>query len=237
MRFSTRLDSLQRKAFQFAKLLKETANIPWAAIGISGSIMLGIHMPSSDIDPIIYGSNNCKKVLSALQELLDKTQGSLEHYNEKDLKMLFDFRSKDTQMNFEDFERTESRKLMQGKFEGTDYFVRFVKDWNELDEEYGEIQYKNLGPAKIEATVTDDSESIFTPCTYEVENVKVVEGIRSEKINLIASFRGRFCEQARKGDVVVAKGKVEQIKDRRDNSEHFRLLVGGSVTDYIIQKS
>ena len=46
--------------------------------------------------------------------------------------MLFDFRSKDTIMTFEDFAEVESRKAFQGKFMETDYFVRFVKDWQEI---------------------------------------------------------------------------------------------------------
>jgi hypothetical protein len=125
---------------------------------------------------------------------------------------------------------------MEGKFKGTDYFVRFVKDWNEIDENYGDVQYKNVGEAKVEATVINDSESTFTPCTYKVENVKPLEGSTIEHIEEITSFRGRFCEQARKGETVVAQGKIERVTDRRQNKEHSRLLVGGRHSDSIVLK-
>jgi hypothetical protein len=236
MRGSKDLDLLQSKAVQFVELLKETAGIPWNALGISGSIMVGLHTPESDIDPVVYGSRNCKRVHAALESLFKNNNEAVKPYVQQDLKVLFDFRSKDTEMSLEDFLRTESRKSMQGKFKGTDYFVRFVKDWNEIDENYGDIQYENVGNAKVEATVMDDSESTFTPCTYKVENVKPLEGLRIEKIVEITSFRGRFCEQARQCEVVVAKGKVERVRDRRQNKEHFRLLIGGRHTDYIIPR-
>lgn len=235
LRSSEGLDLLQGKALWFAELLKEAADIPWNAIGISGSIMVGLHTSKSDIDPVVYGSENCKRVYSALKNMFDRKHESVKPYTKQELKALFDFRSKDTAIDFEDFLRTESRKVMQGKFIGTDYFVRFVKDWNELDEIYGDVQYKNVGYAKIEARVIDDSESTFTPCTYKVGNVRSLEGPRAEQIVEITSFRGRFCEQARKGEIVVATGKVERVKDRRQD-EHFRLLVGSRTSDYIIPK-
>jgi predicted nucleotidyltransferase len=125
---------------------------------------------------------------------------------------------------------------MEGKFDGTDYFVRFVKDWNEIDEDYGDVQYRNIDNAKVEATVVDDSESTFTPCTYKIEDAKLFEGPTIERIEEITSFRGRFCEQARKGETVVAQGKIERVTDRRQNNEHFRLLVGGRTSDYIALK-
>jgi uncharacterized protein len=236
LRSSNRLDSLQSRALRFAELLKETSGIAWSALGISGSIMVGLQTATSDIDPVVYGSKNCNAVYSALRSMFENGHESVKAYTRQDMKVLFDFRSKDTAMGFEDFVRSEARKVMEGKFEATDYFVRFVKDWNEIDENYGDVQYKNIGNARIEATVIDDSESTFTPCTYKVENVKPLEGSKVDHIEEITSFRGRFCEQAKEGETVVAQGKVERVTHRRKNSEHFRLLVGGRHTDHIVLK-
>jgi len=234
LRNSKELDVLESKALQLAELLKEEANIPWKSIGISGSIMVGLHRANSDIDPIIYGSQNCRKVYSALKSMFKSGHEHITPYTREDLKDLFDFRSKDTAMSFEDFVRTESRKLLEGKFMGTDYFIRFVKDWNEIHENYGDIQYKNVGSAKIEAKVIDDSDAVFTPCTYKIENVNSVKGQKREPIKEIASFRGRFCEQARIGETVIAQGKVERVEDHRQNCEYFRLLIGNKSSDYMI---
>jgi hypothetical protein len=230
------LDELESLALRLTELLKENANISWSAIGISGSVLVGLHRVNSDIDPVVYGSANCQQVYSALGSMLKDKQSPFKPYNREDLETLFDFRSKDTTMGFEDFVRTESRKVLQGKFMGMDYFMRFVKDWGEFDESYGDVQYKNVGYAKIEAEVVDDSEAIFTPCTYKIESAKSLEGPKFEPISEIVSFRGRFCEQVRTGEAVVAQGKVERVTDRRRNHEYFRLLVGSKPSDHMFTK-
>jgi len=117
----------------------------------------------------------------------------------------------------------------------TDYYIRFVKDWNEIEERYGDVRYKNVGYGKIEAMVVDDSESIFTPCTYKIENVKVVEGSKFKPIKEVASFRGRFCEQARNGEKIIVQGKIERVI-KRDGTIYYRILVGNKPTDYVIPK-
>ncbi|MFB0567405.1 MAG: hypothetical protein ACETVM_02315 [Candidatus Bathyarchaeia archaeon] len=233
LRHQDRLDEVESQALQFIKILKESANVPWSKLGISGSILVRLHTPASDIDPIVYGSETCYKVYSALGSLLESKESPVKPYGLKELKELFDFRSKDTAMRFEDFVRTESRKLLQGKFMGRDYFVRFVKDWNEIEEKYGTILYRPEGYAKIKATVVDDSKAIFTPCCYKIGNLEILEGTRIEAIEEIVSFRGRFCEQAKKGETVIAQGKVEKLQEM-GGREHYRLLLGNKVSDHMI---
>ncbi len=231
--YKDELDEVERIALRFVELLKENAEVPWSKLGISGSIMVRLHTSTSDVDPIVYGSETCHKVYSTLRQMLGDRESLLKPYSLEELKELFDFRSKDTITSFEDFVRTDSRKALQGKFMGRDYFVRFVKDWNEVKEHYGTILYKPVGHAKIKAKVADDSEAIFTPCYYRIENVEILEGPHVAPIEEIVSFRGRFCEQARSGEVVIAQGKVERLQ-REGHREHFRLLLGNKVSDHMI---
>jgi hypothetical protein len=202
-------------------------------MGISGSLLVKLHIPDSDIDPVVYGSENCLKVYEALKSLLQDRMSDVKAYSLEELHKLFEFRVRDTRTSFEDFVRTESRKVLQGKFRGRDYFIRFVKDWSEIKTEYGAIRYKNVGYARVEAKIKDDSEAIFTPCSYKIGNVRVLQG-PSFPIEEIASFRGRFCEQAREGEKVVAQGKVERVMDLEHNREYFRLLLGGKPSDFMV---
>ena len=227
-------DALQTSALKLAKLLKEEAGIQWSTIGITGSVLVGIHNCESDIDLIIYGSQNCRKVHSALRDMLAHGETPLRSYDQGELERLFDFRSKDTETSFEDFVRTETEKVLQGKFEDKDYFIRFVKDWNEVKEEYGQVTYRNLGYSMIAATIEDDAESIFTPCGYRVTNARILKGSRIKGLTDIVSFRGRFCEQARKGETVIAQGKVELVRDATRNREYRRLLLGNKISDFMI---
>ena len=233
LRVSQKLSALEKKALTLAEDLKEASGIPWSAIGISGSIMADLTTETSDIDPLIYGMENCRKAYRALQMLLKNRTSHFKPYSKTELEALFEFRSKDTQMSFEDFEKVENRKAFQGKFLGTDYFVRFVKDWPEVNEHYGDVCYKNSGYAKVTANIADSSSSLFTPCTYKIENVQVVEGPEISPIKEIVSFRGRFCEQATVGEEVTAQGKVEHVTDKRSESEYYRLILGGKPADYM----
>jgi predicted nucleotidyltransferase len=234
LRTSKGLGDLERKAVQLAEELKEAAAIPWSAIGISGSVLVGLYTVKSDIDPVVYGAENCRRAYAALEKLLKDDASGFKPYSRGELQALFDFRSKDTIMSFEDFTRVERRKAFQGMYEGTDFFIRFVKDWSQVSEQYGDVCYENTGYAKISATIADDSEALFTPCTYRIGNATVAEGAKLEPIREIVSFRGRFCEQARKGEAVTAQGKVELVTDKRKNQQYHRIILGNKPSDYMV---
>jgi len=233
LRHMDKLDKAENQALQFIEILKKTANVSWGKLGISGSILVRLHTPASDIDPVVYGFKACYKVYSALGSLLEDDKSLVKRYGPKELKKLFDFRSKDTVTSFEDFVRTESRKVLQGKFMDRDYFVRFVKDWNEVEEQYGTILYKPVGYAKIKAKVVNNSEAIFTPCHYKIDNVEILEGVQVKPIEEIVSFRGRFCEQAKNGEMVIAQGKVELVQ-KEGTREYYRLLLGNKISDHML---
>jgi predicted nucleotidyltransferase len=233
LRSRNNLDETETTALQFIELLKKKSGVPWSNLGVSGSIMVGLHTPSSDVDPVIYGSDTGYRVHSTLKKMLTDRNSPFKPYDMDGLKKLFDFRSKDTATSFEDFVRTDSRKVSHGKFLGRDFFIRFVKDWNEVSEQYGTIIYKQEGRAKIKATVVDDSEAIFTPCSYKLADVEILEGTEAKPMLDIVSFRGRFCEQAKNGEAVVAEGKVERVQ-QAGKREYYRLVLGGKLSDHMI---
>ncbi len=234
LRNTDNLSTLENKALQLATTLKEKADIPWSAIGISGSIMAGLTTEKSDIDPLVYGVENSLKAYTALQQLLKEAGSGFKPYSRMELQTLFDFRSKDTQMSFKDFELVESRKAFQGMFMGTDYFIRFVKNWSEVKEKYGDTCYSNCGYAKIRAKIADAADSLFTPCTYKLKEVAVIEGTKLASIDEIVSFRGRFCKQATNTETIEAQGKVERVVNKKNPSEHYRLILGNKPSDYMV---
>jgi len=233
LRRKSTLDTLRKHAVDFARLLHTKAEVRWSALGVSGSLLVSLDTSKSDIDLVVYGSQNARKIYNALKSLpLDATSG-VKLYDKQDLRALFGFRSKDTYMRFEDFVRTESRKVLQGKFQGRDYFIRCVKDWKEVTEAYGSIHYKPMGEAKASATIADDSQMLFTPCSYQIEDVKMISGKNLQPLREVVSFRGRFCEQARRGERIIARGMIERLKDAGE-PEYFRLILGNVPSDFMI---
>lgn len=229
------LDEVERQAIEFVQCLHDSSRVPFKKLGLSGSMLVGLHTNKSDIDPIVYGRKNCVAVYEALKRLMQKGESPVSQYGSVDLKRLYSFRSRDTQMPFRDFLRIERWKVSQGKFKDRDFFIRFILDWNEVDEKYGYRKYVPMGYARIKAKVQDDSNSIFTPCSYKISETKILEGVKVLPIEEIVSFRGRFCEQAVEGETVIAQGKAEKVIEK-DETQHFRLILGARTSDFMLSK-
>jgi predicted nucleotidyltransferase len=224
---------LEEKALQFATDLQQIANIPWSAIGVSGSILADLTTKNSDIDLLIYGEENSRKAYAAMQQMFKGNHTRYRAYTTEELKNLYDFRSKDTHMSFEDFQKVEKRKALQGMYQDVDSFVRFVKDWHELSEQYGDISYSTVGYATIRAKISNKTQALFTPCSYQIENVKITKGPNLTPIREVSSFRGRFCEQAENGENIAAQGKMEQVINNKNGEKYYRLLLGSKPEDYL----
>ena len=227
------LDIVEYQAVRLIQVIHDFTGIPLSHIGVSGSILVDLHSFESDIDIIVYGRRNCLSVYDGLKILLGEKRSGFSPYSLNDLRRLYDFRSRDTCMPFERFYEVESRKVCQGKFLGRDFFVRFVVDWDEVGESYGDRLYRFIGYARIKARVEDDSDSIFTPCRYMVSNVEVLSGVKDVKPLIeVTSFRGRFCDQARKGESVIAEGRVEKVIEK-SGYEYYRLVIGNRSSDFM----
>ncbi|MEM1607343.1 MAG: hypothetical protein QXN85_03880 [Candidatus Bathyarchaeia archaeon] len=228
------LSAIETQAVRFIQEICDHASIPINNVGISGSILVGLYASSSDIDVVVYGRRASIAVYDSLKVLLSEKRNGFSPYDLSDLKKLYDFRSTDTWISFNEFCRVESRKAFQGKFLGRDFFVRFVLDWNEIGEKYGDRVYRNVGYAKIKALIEDDSDAIFTPCLYRVSEVKLLEGeCDTRLLREIVSFRGRFCDHARRGEHIIAQGKVEKVVEK-DGSEYYRMVLGAKPSDFMV---
>jgi predicted nucleotidyltransferase len=227
-------DDLEKDSVEFCKTLSETAMVSLTKLGLTGSILVGLHSPKSDIDVIVYGYKNCIAVYEALNALYRDPRSPVKPYGENELRKLFRFRSSDTLTEWKSFLVTEKRRRLQGLFKNRDYFLRFIRDWNEFDEKYGDVTYKSLGQISISATVADDGEALFTPCTYKIKDVTTIKGRLAKKalIREVASFRGRFCEIARNGERITARGKLELVSEKSGNKYH-RVIVGGEKDDFL----
>ncbi|UCH31713.1 MAG: hypothetical protein JSV05_09545 [Candidatus Bathyarchaeota archaeon] len=233
LRTSSQLDEMEKKALSLIEYIQNISNIPWDKLGISGSLLVRLHTPKSDIDPVVYGEKNCFKLHATLRSAMNNEKSEVKRHTEEELRALCYYRSQDTTMPSDLFIKTESRKVLQGRFGQREFYIRCIKSLNETVQEYGDYNYQRVGYAKISATVLDDSEAIFTPCRYPIDNVKLLEGAHGTAVKEIVSFRGRFCEQAREGESVIAQGKVEKVQGKI-KTPIFRLILGGQASDFMV---
>ena len=151
--------NLEKKTTEMITALASASQIPKEDLGVSGSILVGLAGPESDIDIVVYGSKRCRRVRLALKSLFGEER-DFRSYGEEKIRTLYESRHRETGVAFADYFRCESRKDFQGRFRGTDFFVRYVKDFSEADEEYGSVHYKALAYGSVEAMVVDDEEAM-----------------------------------------------------------------------------
>ena len=231
-------DLVEEHALALAEVLQAAAGVPWENLGMSGSLMVGTHTPDSDVDLIVYGDAAGRAVHQALLSLLEDPAGPVRRPNREELSALHAMHRPDTPLSFADFTRLQNRKVNEGRFQGREYFVRFVK-WPadgrhpaESGERYGDRCFEPLGEAVIRARVTDDRDAIFTPCCYSVADVTFLDGSSVADLREVTSFRGRFSDQVRIGEWAVAQGSLERVVSRVGVVYH-RLVVGGRAGHYL----
>jgi hypothetical protein len=232
------LSEIEKHSKNLCELFIIDGSVPEDAIGISGSPLIGLSKDDSDIDLIIYGTRASLEFQDRLKTIL-LNSNNCRMYNLTEYKAHYNWRVGGSNTSYGDFLKSEKRKLHQGKFHGIDFFIRYVKsprDWNGT---YYDYKFKNHGRIKIKAKIVDSTNSIFTPCSYKIKCLKVIESnLIYNNLNLndlteINSFRGRFCEQARKGEEVLVEGKLEEV-NFKNNKKYFRVLLTDQTLDKML---
>lgn len=226
-------DELEAAVLDLAALLARAAELPAGTLGISGSLLVGTHHEASDIDLVVYGAAAGSQAHAALAGLLADPDGELCRLDPVELAALHRQHAPDTPLSLDEFARAQRRKVNEALFRGRSVFVRFVRRPEEAGERYGERRYRPLNTLVLEATVSDASEAIYSPCRYELAAVRVLAGeAPDERIRQIVSHRGRFSDQARQGERVQARGRLEQVWPR-GGRPFLQCIVGGQVGDWL----
>ena len=125
-------------------------------------------------------------------------------------------------------------------FHNREFFIRYIKSPEDWKGHFEDFQYEDFGKISIKAFIENSSDSIFTPCSYKIQCLKIIK--RSDKakeigchdINEINSFRGRYCEQGVKGERVLVTGKLEKVIFREKKVSYRLILTDQQVDSMII---
>jgi len=218
-----KLKEIEERALELIDLLRREANLNYESFGLSGSCLLNLAKENSDIDLLVYGEKESYKVYEVLKELFKRDLRPINSWEDF-------YKRRDSFMDLRSFIFHESRKFQEGKFKGKEFFIRFIKE--DKRENYGKEIYLYKGYARIKAKVKDDYEAIFTPCFYKLSEVEVLAGLKVKDIERIVSYRGRFCQQAKVNEKILAQGRVEEVKGK--GYSFHQMVLGEERRDFMI---
>jgi hypothetical protein len=204
-----------RKVQRLARLF----NLPRGTLGCTGSFLCGLENVSSDIDLVVYG-RDWFTAQEQLQRMIE--EGSINDLSPGMWKKVY--MKREPAIPFDLFILHEKRKWNRGELDGTYFdllYTRAYEDLETISVTKGEV----LGRGCIRAQVTDASLAFDSPAIYEVEH---------EKISRVLSFTHTYSGQARKGEIIEAKGVFET------HGTEIWLVVGTSRTapdEYIISRT
>lgn len=177
-------------------------------LGLTGSSLFDGEIEDfSDIDLVVYGSDQYKRISESLRNnpipeihfrTLKEWEGFYDHYGVM------------TSISKEQFARHMSHKydqLLIGGIPVSIFAVRNRPDMNfYLAHKKANIEYGDY--IELEARVSDDSESMFLPSFYEIDNGNIRYRVYNENRS--------FLFQAGINDKIIVKGE-HGIDPKRDN--------------------
>jgi predicted nucleotidyltransferase len=219
-------DPLEETVVKVVQTIQEATGLSSASLGVTGSILLGIHDPGfSDIDLTVYGRENVRRLRPALAAGLPGTAPPDKAYME-------DWRR--GVMRYFGLSEAQARWLVSRRWtftfpyphraqEGVIVSLHPTRTDAEIQEVYGEHIYRDVGMVRLQATIADAAEAVFMPAIYALTDVHILEG-PAVAVSEICAYEGLFSQVADVGERVEARGKLEQV----DGGRRYRLVIGSS---------
>jgi len=215
LRFLTELkrkDSLQKMTLDFINLLSGESGIAVKDFGVHGSVALGMHTPKSDIDIVVYGSRNFRRLEMRINKLVEA--GTLSYVFNN---------------------RLDAARRFKGRFLNKIFMYNAIRKPEEVNSRYGEFKYSPLTPVKFHCTVKNDDEAMFRPAIYKIEDYKPIGSIstlpKDEFPELVVSMIGCYRNVAKNGDKIRVSGMLERAENVETGKVFHQVVVGTSISE------
>lgn len=207
-----RKDELQKKTLDFISLVSSDAKVPLEDFGVHGSVALNIYSAESDIDIVVYGSKNFRRVETAIDKLV----------NEGALAYIFN-------------NRLDAARRYKGRFKDKVFMYNAVRKPEEVTSKYGEYRYSPIAPVKFRCKVKDDSEAMFRPAVYKIEGYTPANSSltlpRDIVPTAVVSMIGCYRNVARKGQEIEVSGMLERVEKTATGEISHQVVVGSAESE------
>ena len=205
-------DSVQDLALKLTELLSSESQIDTEDFGIHGSIALNMHTRKSDIDLVVYGAQNFRKLEATINKLVEA--GTLSYMSKN---------------------RIDAARKYKGKYQDKIFMYNAVRKPEEVNSKYGIAKYHPIAPVRFCCTLKDDSEAMFRPAIYEIENsVPADTGstFNENKVpNQVVSMIGCYRNVARRGDRIRVSGMLERVENLETGQVSHQVVVGTGTSE------
>jgi predicted nucleotidyltransferase len=186
-----RVAKADSRLMRISRLLAE-GGVPEECMGITGSMLIGLQGPSSDIDLVAYGKSwwKARAVLSKA-----KAEGSIQELDGAMWRRIYSKRK--PEIGFDEFVLHEMRKGNRGMIEGTYFDLLFARYWSQIS---SSPPGKVIGRRKIVAEVLDVEFSFDSPAIFKLNH----------EVGEIFCYTHTYAGQALVGETVEAMGVVEK---------------------------
>jgi predicted nucleotidyltransferase len=205
-------DTLQKMALNLISLLSKESSVDMEDFGIHGSIALNMHTPESDIDFVVYDSENFRKVEATIARLVNAGLLSYIFSN-----------------------RLDAARRFQGRYLNKTFMFNATRKPEEVKVKYGMFRFSSIDPVRFQCTVSDDSEIMFRPATYKIGNYKPLDSaseLPKDKIpNRVISNIGCYRNVAREGSEIKVSGKLERVEEIKTGDVFYQVVVGTATSE------
>ena len=205
-------DSIQTLALEIIDIVSKESNVPKNDLGIHGSIALDMHAPESDIDFVVYGTENFRQVEQAIQRLTNQGKFSYIAGN-----------------------RIEAARKFVGKYKDKIWMYNATKKPQEIKTQYGDYTFSALSPLRFIATVCDDTETMYRPAIYKISNYKPQDAQSEVALEqtptIVTSNIGCYRNVARAGQQIKVAGTLEKAQNTKTGNVFYQVVVGTATSE------
>jgi predicted nucleotidyltransferase len=194
------------------RLLSSESGVGIEDLGVHGSIALNMHTSKSDIDLVVYGAPNFRRLETTVKRLVQKGALSYKFSN-----------------------RLDEVRCHKGKYLNKIFMYNAIRKPEEINSKHGTQKYTPITPVRFECKVKDDNEAMFRPAVYSIEGYAPADMASSVAQNdvptLVVSMIGCYRNVARKGDAVRVSGMLERVEDVETGQTFNQVVVGTSTSE------
>jgi len=111
------------------------------------------------------------------------------------------------------------------------FMYNAVRKPEEINSKYGMLKYTPIRPVKFYCKVKNDSEAMFRPAIYEIEDYKPANSVitlpKEQIPKSVVSMVGCYRNIAKKGSRIKVSGMLERVENLK-TSEVFQQVVVGT---------